>query len=192
VLLPPRNTGCVNNRRHRRQSDRSTTETIPPQNNNTSTPLETHLQGMNVEDDHTGGAPPADGDVGQDAAECECGRDIALVLHSLRGAGRKERQHQGEAGYKHAREGVYDGDLLEDDGRAVEGRQECHVAVADVVRAGDKEVGEAVGKAPAQRWRAFQGTRTVFRVSTALNGIKELACAVGKSLHNNRIHSRSI
>lgn len=128
---------------------------------------------MNVEDDHTGGAPPADGDVGQDAAECECGRDIALVLHALRSASRKERQHQGEAGYKHAGEGVDDGDLFKDDSRAVEGGQERHVAVADVMRARDKEVGEAVGKAPAQQLRAvLRHTCTVPRLSTALNGTK--------------------
>mmetsp|Transcript_12904 Transcript_12904/g.33433 ORF Transcript_12904/g.33433 Transcript_12904/m.33433 type:complete len:339 (-) Transcript_12904:246-1262(-) len=106
--------------------------------------VEALLEGVDVEDDEGGGAPAGQGNVGQDARQREGGRDLALGLDPLRRARREEGQHEGERAHEHPRQRVDDRQLLKNQGRVVETGQEGHVAVPQVLRVLDEQVGEPV------------------------------------------------
>ena len=65
-------------------------------------------------------------------------------LHALCGPRGEEGQHEGEAGDEELGQSVDDGELLEDDGGVVEGRQEGHVLVADLESVVHKQVRESI------------------------------------------------
>lgn len=110
--------------------------------------VEPLLERVDVVDDDAGRAAPGLGNHGEDAREGERGGDVALLLDALEGARGEERQHEREGGDEQLGQREDDGDLLEDDRRRAERRQERHVLPPDVVRVVDEQVGEPVVEAP--------------------------------------------
>lgn len=110
--------------------------------------VEPLLERVDVVDDDAGRPAARLGDHGEDAGKGERGGDVALLLDALEGARGEEGQHEREGGDEQLGQREDDGDLLEDDRRRAEGRQERHVLPPDVVRLVDEQVREPIVEAP--------------------------------------------
>lgn len=110
-----------------------------------------NLEGVDVVDDEAGRSAPGDGYVGENPCKGECGGNVALLLHPLRGAGGEEGEDDGEGGDEQPGQRVDDGELLEDYSRGAEGCQEGDVLAPYSLAVGDVQVGEAVLKGPAEQ-----------------------------------------
>lgn len=110
--------------------------------------VEPLLERVDVVDDDAGRPAAGLGDHGEDAREREGGSDVTFLLDALEGPRGEEGQHEREGGDEELGQREDDGDLLEDDRRRAEGRQERHVLPPDVVRVVDEQVREPIGEVP--------------------------------------------
>lgn len=105
------------------------------------------LESVDVKDDHRGGTPTSERNIGNDTGEGERRGDVAFCFYSLSSSCGKVREYEAERANEQPGELINDGDLLEDNSRVVERSQKGDVPIANSDGISDVEVWETVGKA---------------------------------------------